>query len=407
MRSSEVLAWNPGDWYRKVHFARPSGGGAVGVVFCWCGPEEPFYEGGRNYSKSRTADFVVKPIKGSGAPVKFAEHMLKHVGNAFTLHSKPIERCTPTGAAVMYTLLKFRNLAQIGTTPRAAWEKMWGFARDAQTYLIQETLMAPIADFGEDYRTQTGLRQLLRDEALMTNMGRLFAVDAILGNGDRLCTPNTGNIMYSAWNGRIWAIDSTSVLVNYKKMLSDGTTDSWGDFVVTEEHKTPEKKDWANTIVNHGGREVPSKIEQEQYQQGIAPKVQPGFAMKTLFEVDEWWDNVFMPHLKRGLSDQTVENAKNRIPPPVPPRPGEWQQAKVWFKAGVDAGCDDIDKKLSGLNWLKVKLKYNDYVKRFGGDANLDWANLKVRRMYFKLRRSGVSDSQALSQVQQFAKKVA
>src|SRR5262249_58910782 len=98
-------------------------------------------------------------------------------------------------------------------------------------------------------------------------------------------------------------------------------------------------------------------------------------------------------------------NKQKGLPPPVPPRPNEWDQGKTWFKEGVEEGCVEVDQKLSGLNWLTVKSKYKEYVKRFGGDPNLDWTNFKMRRMYYKLRRRGQSESQALAAVQEYAQK--
>jgi hypothetical protein len=59
------------------------------------------------------------------------------------------------------------------------------------------------------------------------------------------------------------------------------------------------------------------------------------------------------------------------------------------FKRGVDEGINQIDVKLSGLNWMMMKNKYKNFVSRYGGDPNLDWMNFKIRRRYIKLRKKG------------------
>ena len=82
-----------------------------------------------------------------------------------------------------------------------------------------------------------------------------------------------------------------------------------------------------------------------------------------------------------------------------------WFQAELWFTAGVNQGVSQIDSKLSGVNWLLVKNSYKSYIKKYGGDPNLDWMNFKVRRRYVKLRRKGFSDEQALTAIQEYVQK--
>lgn len=394
MNTSEVLKWSPAQWYDKVKFAKPSGGGAIGVVFCWCQTPNPFYSGGTDYNNPRTADFVIKPIQGSAATVRFAEHMMKHTIGALTLHTKPINRATPHGAAVMYTILKFRNAAQTGTPQRKRWDSVWNHVSNAQAYLVQETLNSGVLEFGDEAYNGgngQGLRYLLRDQPLMKNLGLLFAVDAILGNGDRLCKPNTGNIMYNCWNGMVWAVDSTTVLTNYRELVNDPSYNSWPEW-----GEKPTANSWAKAIVS----DSPSAIPTTKH----TPITPPAFAMQMLFDPDTWWTDVFRKHLLEGLQRAEKECLAKHTPPPVPPRPGEWDQAREWFKSGVEEGMTAIDNKLSGFNWLGVKSKYKEYVKRFGGDPNLDWTNFKLRRKYFKLRRGGMSNEQAISAVQSYAR---
>jgi phosphotransferase system IIB component len=52
-----------------------------------------------------------------------------------------------------------------------------------------------------------------------------------------------------------------------------------------------------------------------------------------------------------------------------------------------------------------MKAKYNSYVKKYGGDANLDWTNFKVRRLYLKLKKKLKSDELAIAGVREYINK--
>jgi hypothetical protein len=123
--------------------------------------------------------------------------------------------------------------------------------------------------------------------------------------------------------------------------------------------------------------------------------------MKILFDVDTWWTRTFRSHLENGLR---VESQRSGVPMAVP-RPDEWAGALLAFKAGVDEGIRKADSLLSGFSWLGVKSKYNKYVSTYGGDPNLDWTNLKIRRVYFKARKRGKSDVEAMTAVTEYVKK--
>lgn len=99
-------------------------------------------------------------------------------------------------------------------------------------------------------------------------------------------------------------------------------------------------EDWLKQIAlpNHGGAISPTGG------MGIAT-----FAMNRLFDVDGWWDNVFEYTLRQAWTSATS------IPQEV------WQQARSWFKLGVDEGLREVDARLSGLNWLLVKQKFQAY----------------------------------------------
>lgn len=61
---------------------------------------------------------------------------------------------------------------------------------------------------------------MLLNNDLMFNLGKLFAADALIGNGNRLGNTNTGNIHFKA-DGTISSIDSTIILTNYDAVVTD------------------------------------------------------------------------------------------------------------------------------------------------------------------------------------------
>jgi hypothetical protein len=72
-----------------------------------------------------------------------------------------------------------------------------------------------------------------------------------------------------------------------------------------------------------------------------------------------------MQDLQRQAKENELKGLNiPKVPPPVPPRPHEWDQAKTWFLHGVDEGLRTVDQKLSGLAWLKIKVKYQGYVNK-------------------------------------------
>lgn len=407
MKTSDIAKWSASDWKWRLLHAKPSGDGAVGVLFCWYNTPS-IYEHGADYSKPSTADFVLKPIHTSGANTKFAEFMIKVTGTAMTVNSAPIKRDSSAGRAIIEALRSIANRETVGTPARVKWEAMMPHLNTCQAFLIQETVKH-FKDFGDEYRATgkgRGIREILRDQELMKSLGKLFAVDSIIGNGDRLCTPNTGNILYSFLGSYLWAIDTTTILTSYKAMVNDATNISWvlGSAPGNQQH-------FAQEIVKNGGMSIPSAKQQKDfieerkqkgYNEGHVQSA-PGFAMKALFEPGEWWDRDFRPHLETGLKSQTERNLAKRIPPPVPPRPHEWKNAKDWFILGVDEGVRVVDEKLSGFNWLQVKMKWKKYVFQYGGDPNLDWTNFKMRRLYFKLRKSGKNEEDAMAALKQYA----
>ncbi len=398
--AKEAHGFGSSDWMWKVYHAKPSGGGAVGVTFVWCRPEERLYAHGVSYDNPGTADFIVKPIYGGAAAIKFAEYMIKGVALIPTTNSKPIERNSRKGRVILDNLKNFQGRERPGTALRSRWDEVMRHYESASYFLLQDVL-TNITEMGDEMRTSTGLRHILRDEAFMKALGQLFAADAVIGNGDRLCNLNTGNILYNAWNRGLVAIDSSTVLVNYNDMLNDPTVMSWGDFQGEQPGDQPSPQFWNKTIMTKVGLGTPSKEQLPAMVDGYQPRVLPGFKMNDLFDPDRWFKDVFRDQIEDRILKVHQENVRlgNNVPPPVPPREFEWEQAKLWFKQGLDVGIRAVDEKLSGFNWLKVKIKHKLVTSKYGGSENVDWTNFKVRRMYIKARARGQSAEQAMQTV--------
>jgi len=382
MTTKEIQNWTVSDWQTKVAYAKPSGGGAVGVVFVWVVPKNADAS-----SKPPTADFVIKPMQGSAAPTKFAEHVLSAFAGAASPNSKPVQNKSQEGMALLNTLKVFR-MKETDAAVKQRWTEVMNNYTNASHFLIQD-LQVGIKEFGEEYREKGGLFELLMNQKLMTNLGKLFAADAFIGNGDRLFRPNMGNVAFKA-DGTLCAIDSATVLTSFDSIVKHVTDEVRNDFLGSY---PAEKQEWGQTIVGkHGGLAIPSHGQQQNYIKADRTGdlvVPASFGMEALFNVDDWWETHFKHHLLEAK--------------PTPPPPDRvWNLAKMYFRSGVDEGLKEVDAKLSGFDWLKMKSKYKSYVTKYGGDANLDWTNFKVRRLYFKLRMKTKSEELAIAGVQKY-----
>lgn len=374
MNTSDVAKWSESDWKKRVTYAMPSGGGAVGVIFVYVDrvPAMP--------AKPAESAFVLKPAQGSAAPTKFAEYLLKKIAGADSPHTRGINhtvgQAKGPGKWIEERLAHFKGKE---TDPglRSRWNQVWTHYQNAGSFLIQETQKG-VREFGDEYRCLWGLSTLLANPQLMRNLGRLFVADAMIGNGDRLCAPNMGNIMFKP-DGKIAAIDSNTVLTNYDACLkADEGSLAWGGNVYSKKDRTPEN--WGLGIT-------------QQKTDGITGggRAMPSFEMSVLFEPEKWWEKVFVTHLLDGLRKANMTEQA--------PLDWEWQMAWDNFKKGVDEAEKELDKRLSGISWLFLKSNFKKAVSKHGADPNLDWTNFKVRRLYYKARRSGKSEAEALEEV--------
>lgn len=390
MKPKDVVKWKESDWKTKVKYAMPSGGGAVGVVFVWT-DKVPIGK-----PKPSTSQFVIKPIRGTAASTKFAEYILGKVAGALSPHSKGIQHDTSNaksrGKVVEDVLSSFKTKEK-NPAIQQRWNEVWTHYQAADSYLIQETQVG-IQEFGDEYRTLWGLTTLLLNQKLMENLGKLFIADAMIGNGDRLCKVNAGNIIFKG-NGQVCSIDSATVLTNYKEVLADVTEISW---VMNNQGfsqpQTPHT--WTQGIVHPAtGSEplaIPSKSQQKEFQKTMmTPALPQAFNMEKIFDAPIWWEKEFKGYFEKSLKDKAMDEQL--------PEDDEWNYGKESFLRGVELGKRELDKRLSGINWLLVKMSFKKYVSKYGGDANLDWTNFKVRRLYYQLRRKGYSEQQAMNQV--------
>lgn len=386
----DIDKWDHDRWMRQVVNCRPSSGGAVGVVFVWAG----MAYSRRNLQDSKTAAFVIKPIQGPAAPTKFAEHLLSRIAGAPSPNGKPLARRSPSGSGLLLALRMFRDRENDPVT-KVRWQQVFTSYDCADTFLIQETQVG-IKEFGDAAIEQSGLATMLLDQQLMTNLGRLFAVDALLGNGDRVSNMNAENIMFKS-DGTLCSIDSTAILTDYNAVLEQNRR-----LAAAALGEVSSLENLTARAVTHGNNAVFSPPQENQIYAGGNPVAAPKTGLTNIYDVDAWWDSIFKTRAASHLTNRADQNGKSLPDLPAPPD-ADWNAAKIWFKLGVEVGIRDIDLQLSGLNWLLVKNSYFKFVTRYGGDPNLDWTNFKLRRRYIKLRNRSYTHEQALVDIKDFA----
>ena len=384
----DIDKWDNNKWTQQVVNCRPSSGGAVGVIFVWAG----MAYSRQNVQDAKMAAFVIKPIQGSAAPTKFAEHVLSKIGGAISPNSKPIPRRSKSGSGLALTLKMFRS-KETDPQIKSRWQEVFNHYDNADAFLIQETQIG-IKEFGDEYREQGGLAMMLLNTDLMFNLGKLFAADALIGNGDRLANMNTGNIIFKA-DGTISSIDSTTILTNYDAVVTDKKLELY----FTPDGSPLNRGNWAaNDIILHGSTQVTSPRQQNQFiKHNRPPILAPSASVEKIFNVEKWWTEEFRPELEQRL--------QKNDPPLSSPVDTAWSHGKMHFERGVEEGIKLIDAKLSGFNWMLMKNKYKNFVGKYGGDANLDWMNFKIRRKYIKLRAKGKDNDEALETIQDYVKK--
>jgi hypothetical protein len=174
-------------------------------------------------------------------------------------------------------------------------------------------------------------------------------------------------------------------------MLNDASRASHLLSVEGQEVREQNPGSWVIGITNPGNLgNTPLAIPKPNQHIDAVPV---SFAVEKAFDPAAWYDNEFRRVLEFALHVRKLPKPSHE----------EWERGKQAFLRGVDAGMREVDKRLSGLNWMMVKLRYKRYVSKYGGDPNLDWTNFEIRRMYFKLRRKGLSCEQAMERVANYA----
>ncbi len=405
MIPKDIEKWDNIRWEKELAYCKPSSGGAVGVVFAWvggAGSRRSGYVGSLAEShKPETASFVIKPIQGTAAPTKFAEHVLSKIAGTHSPNSRSISRRSYSGTGLVMMLKSFRSMEK-DSRVKARWNEVFSNYNMAETFLIQEmqTGMRELSEYHED---ENILRDFLTNQKLMRNLGKLFAADALIGNGDRLFSLNTGNIIFKE-DGRLCAIDSAAILSGYSETVAQNT-EAFNRHVATVKPEQRREKAFgffASSHIHSPGIALLSpyseklmKIQNSYMDKGmqVPPEkrvqiVQPlSFSMKQIFSIDGWWNSIF----KHKLASKAKNVSKE-----------DWESALKEFKKGFEDGRKEIDRK---LNWGSFKWKYKKLAKQYGSDPNLDWDNLMLRREYFKLVKKGDDMETALTKISELAKK--
>ncbi|MBX7103324.1 MAG: hypothetical protein K1X57_04545 [Gemmataceae bacterium] len=396
MKTSDVAKWKGKDWW-NVKGLIPSGGGAVGVLFAYMKMDSTY--GNKSlYSSPSAADFVIKPTQDTAASTKFAESMLKKIGGLLTPHTRPIERMSEPGSALVNVIREQMKKGDQGRRDR--WQKVFPYYNTAKYFLIMET-QAAITEFGDRERESGGMEEMLQDEKLMANLGRLFVADAMIGNGDRLSNLNSGNILFNS-NRQMVAIDSETILQEYtaacrgaEKGLGTAFPEDYSDSGKSGRDLSP-KGFVTNAIVgrNTGGM-APTA---QQLTSATTPVLAPSFAMENLFDPAAWWKREFRVGIEARLLQCKI------------PTPSEstWEKGRQAFFDGVELGMREVDSILFGrfrISWLATKVKFRFLLGKYGGGANYDWTTFKIRRLYYKHRRAGLDDQTAIKRSVEYADK--
>ncbi len=374
MKTAEVKPWGPVKWQTQVKRAVPSGDGAIGVLFVWARDpkldwtDNPMY-GGDDIDDPRSADFVIKPADGSVATTKLAEHVMARTMGAISLHTFAIARTDPRFAHVLRALQNSKDrVAQAASAvqhrgrsvQRAIqelhdrWQQIWPHYQSAKALMVQEMAenMHELAKVYRDYSHQ-GLERALANSPFMRNLGKLFVVDAVLGNGDRLARVNTGNILFHQTTQQIFTVDSQAILTNFHRAQAE-----YGSSL----------QDWVESIVKLTSQSYPITGDPTAH----APV---SFGMRDLYDPLHWWRNEFRPHLEETLRKDKVASPGDNV----------WGFGYTNFRVGVDQGLAAVDNQLSGINWMLLKQHFKGLEKKYGSSANLDWTNFKIRRMYVRM----------------------
>lgn len=387
----QVAKWSANDWNRKVQMIRPSDGGAQGVLFVFLN-RLPSYG-------PALADFVVKPVSGSGANTVVAERLLGKAANAVTLDSTPVSPTSSLGKAMIASAASWppKATGSIYAAPATAPYPWAGRLAEvavhmssATSLLIQRT--GAFTELADAYRDGS-FAAVLRDRRLMHNLGRLFVADAVLGNGDRLDALNTGNVGFDR-DGNVVAIDSEAMLGRFKDILSNVQRDGdmLGVWSAVNGERTMSPTDYARGTVK-GALRVPTPN---------GPKPAPTSNMQLIFDPAACW-NHFRDGMETKLrfNSQDVRAAGGR--PPLPPTPDDWAAGRTPFVAGVLDGLQRIDSMLGGLAWLKTKFHFKRARSKFGDDPNLSWTNFKMRRLIVQHAARGHTFDDAYAAAEAYA----
>ncbi|MCU0649008.1 MAG: hypothetical protein MUF00_13490 [Gemmatimonadaceae bacterium] len=384
-----VAKWNAAQWQANVKYARPSGGGAVGVLFC-------FTRTSTSYPINQ-ADFVIKPLPGSAASTQFAEHTLSKLVGATSMQSEGIARASPLGNAIVMWVEHVVDLHDLDPIDNAHpdIDRLRQFApqlRGAGSFVVQRVAQG-MQELDAAYKTVDGLDRILTNEKLMRSLGALFVADALLGNGDRLDQLNAGNNAFDS-EGKLFSLDSGTVLTSFDKVLKDSTKQSW---TRTDNTGALTSWHWAADILgkdNQGGVAVLTPAQRQLKQGGHAVATPPSARMTLLFTPNRIWD-YFWSDLRNKVHFYNQERARNNQP--LIPRPSNLaiSNAKTWFTKGVHAGLAKADSMLGGVAWLQTKYKFKELRAKHGGDPNYSWTNLKIRRLIVRAAKEGKSVEQA------------
>lgn len=391
------IQWN------TANEAKPSTSGVKGGVF---------------FVKVGATMHVVKAVTDVGA-TKFAEQLLGMLGgqNIATSNSIPIPQTDNEFAAIMNAIQQLapvqpqRNNFNTDQDFQEASDKYQTYTTKYNDFLqspyllIQQNMFTPgtqvlgVEDLSEaikeagnnkgalqgqvdtDVQTQVNL---LTNQTLMKAVGRLLAIDTLLGNADRFEEMNVQNAFMRGDN-TIGAIDTEAIMQSLTGTKQFATTEIGSGVVPQSGSDVARYVDFViGSLTTGGGRNISDDV-------GGTPSSN---VARILSEFDSWFEKTFV---KKFVSwqDAMVTNKFTQLGFPQDGKNGNWPAVKLTIRAGLDEGVTEIRSAMSGPQKNQIKQNYQNLAGQYGSTDNFDWDAFKVRGEYMSGRAGGMSHEDA------------
>ncbi|RAR65722.1 hypothetical protein C7401_10328 [Paraburkholderia unamae] len=333
----------------------------------------------------------IKGCTGSPARVLFAERLLARFGQAQTPESRVILRDSDEFREIG-EILAYHFDRQLKRNPNdAATLTVRRNSYVNADYLIvmqaaQGASMSELTDKREPPDKIEFLRECLTNDDFLRLMGKILAVDTLLGNADRFETVNGGNAFISrSATGQIAisAIDNDTVLPSLE------TNQAYKPRTYLAPANVTARREWALDIIQNDFAPTPG-LKKDEYDLMSSPKR----VMGTKFSFAANLKNAIGKHATREIAQGLDAFA-------------DWGNIDKRVQEGVAMCVDSMLKSRYGFE--ELKMEFRERLAQFGGVDNairnglFDLDALRIRSKYMVARNSGATHEAAMNIVQDFA----